>query len=531
MLKNKDLRVKPARKHKIPAALLGVMIGLGSVGTVGGIDYAVTYFQGESYMPYSEVVQFCDDLDLNTSYFSYEASPNKQNTRAVFPKGGIKLNIFLDNLTEEQKNDMQRAVDDLNAVFEVIRPENKFILELNPSLGDKINKYNVDVYEMDEDVLEGTGGHWVSGYKAHNKNGLVSYHSKIEIKRQFLNYNCFLHEIFHHLGFGDAYNNLEALDSFSIMMGAELQSKHMHRNDVAILAARYGDYSTPEKKQALIDYINSYESQQDWYKAGKKTANALVDKLATNMKVDKSEINFDLSGKTYIYEPVTFDAKHEYNLISFDKQKMQEEDIGLSMTSTPNNITTTYTQSESMQFLDNIDGIYYSDTFLGSSIYCEVNDTLYITNDLSSIKLGKLASAQDIKEFEEHKKNWQQSDNSSLTRELVDTLYPTIDKYIPNVDKKITSGENLKLYDETLGEITIGKKVTIKNSDLAFEYYKGGIFIPLSSYDSIFIFPDYFGNYSYIKASRLGSNVKFTFSTLKPLDNSSSQSLDEGHEL
>ena len=107
MLKNKHSEYKLAKKKKIPAPLLGVLIGISAFAALSGTDYAVSYYQGENYMPYSEVVQFCDELDVNMSYFTYETSPKKQNTRAVFPKDGIKLNIFMKNLTEEQKNDMQ----------------------------------------------------------------------------------------------------------------------------------------------------------------------------------------------------------------------------------------------------------------------------------------------------------------------------------------------------------------------------------------------------------------------------------------
>ena len=532
MLKNKQAKYKPAKKHKIPAMLLGVMIGLGSFGTIGGIDYAVTYYNGEDYMPYSEVVQFCDDLDLNMSYFSFETSPQRQNTRAVFPKEGIKLNIYIDNLTEDEKNDLQRAVDDLNAVFQVIRPENKFVLEFNPSLGDKLNKYYIDVYEMPEEIEEGIGGDWNPNYQAHNKNGLVSYHSKIELKRSVLNYNCFLHEIFHHLGFGDAYIKIDELDTFSIMLGADVQSKHMHRNDIAILAARYGDNSTPEKKQALIDYINSYESQQDWYKEYKQKADELVDKLATSLKIDKSEINLDLAGKTYIKKPVSFDAEKSYNMISFDKQKMEQESIGIKMKYDSNEITTSYFQSGFSQFLDDIDGIDYAETVLGTSIYCEVDGTLYLVSQTPPIAIGELASLQDVKDYEAAKLKWQQEDSSTLTRELVETLFTNLDKHIPMTDKKITSADNLKLYNETLGEITIGKQVTIKGYNYAFEYYKGGIFIPTLQYDAIFIFPDYNNNYIYIQASRMGNYVKYTFSKLEPMDKTASvQSHDIDNEF
>ncbi len=518
MLKNKDAKLKPSKKNGIPAMLLGVLIGLGATGAVGGIDYAVTYNQGETYMPFSEVVQFCDDLDLNTSYFSYEQSPNKQNTRAVFPKDGIKLNIFIDNLTEEQKNDMQRAVDDLNAIFKVIRPENKFILELNPSLGDKINKYNIDLYEMPEASSDKTAGQWNPGYKAHNKNGLITYHSKIEIKRAFLNYNCFLHEIFHHLGFGDAYTNLEALDSYTIMMDANLRSKHMHKNDVALLVARYGDYSTPEKKQELINYINNYESQQDWYEEYKVNADRLADKLADNLKIDRSEIEFDLAGKTYIkHTSNSLDLKQSYNMISFDNQKMTDESMEIALKTSSDNISSSYNQSSYFQFLDTIDGINYTD-ILEPTIYCEVNGSLYVVSETPPIAIGKLASAQDIIEYVNVQHRWEQSDSSTLISEIADTSFNNLSNYIPNVEKTISSGDKLKLYNEDLGEITIDKKATIKGANLNFAYYKGGIFIPISSYDAIFIFPDYYNNYIYIKADRMGSNVKYTFYTLKNAD-------------
>ncbi len=532
MLKNKQGKFKPAKKNGISALLLGVMIGLGSIGAIGGIDYAVAYNQGPTYMPYSEVVQFCDDLDVNMSYFSFENSPSNQNNRAIFPKDGIKLNVYVDNLTEEQKADMQRAVDDLNAVFKVIRPENKFILEFNPSLGDKLNKNNIDVYEMTKSDSEETAGQWNQGFRAHNKNGTTYYHSSIEIKRDFFNYNCFLHEILHHLGFGDAYKNLEALDSYSIMMDANLQSKHMHRNDIAILAARYGDYSTPEKKQALIDYIDSYESQQDWYKEYKEVADVLIDKLATDLKIDKSEINYDLAGKTYIYNVTSFGADKSYNMISFDKHKMEHDTIEISMSTNSNDITTSYTNSGFFEFLDEIDGIEYSDSdTLGTSIYCDVNGTLYRASQVPPVAIGKLASEQDIEEYKATKTRWAQNDNSSLIRELADALYPSIINHIPKVDQKISSGDNIKLYNETLGEITIGDKVTTKNGKFAFEYYRGGIFIPLSSNDAIFIFPDYFGKYQYIKASRFGSTVRLSFETLSPLNAATSQNIDIDKEI
>lgn len=535
MLKNKKAKLKLAKIDALTATLIGAWVGLGAIGIIGGTDYAVTYFQGESYMPYTEVVQFCNDLDVNTAYITHETRENRQNTRAAFPKDGIKLNVYVDNLTEIEKSDMQRAVDDINAIFKVIRPANKFILEFNPSLGDKINKYNVDIYEMQEGETSSdhVDGFWDPNYSIPNKNGLVSFHSKIKIKRDALTYNVFVHEILHHLGLGDAYTKFDKVDTFSIMMGSNTESKHIHRNDVALLVAKYGDYSTPEKKQALIDYINSYESQQDWYKEYKEIADALADKLATSLKIDKSEIEFDLSGKTYLYEPVNFDTKCSYDMISFNKQKMTQESIGITMQSLSDHIETNYSEYGFTKYCENIDGINYFNTAIGSSIYGEVNGDLYVVSQTPPIKVGKLASEQEVEEYKNLKQKWQQNDNSSLTHDVIDALFPTIDKYIPKTDKKITSADNLKLYNEKLGEITIGSKLTIKGQEMPFEYYKGGIFVRISQFDSIFIFPKMNDDYYYISASRFGTSVKFNFSTLnqQEKETSSAQEKDIDAEI
>lgn len=513
MLKKKKY-YKYGQKRTKNKVWLPVLISASATIAFMATDYLIVYMQGETYMPQKEVANFCRELNLNTNYFSYQQDTplEEANARAAFPgKKGIKINVYIDNLTKEEKDELQKVVNDLNEVFQVIRPANKFILDFSPSLLDRINKYNIDLFELEEKDKSAsqntdTVGDWRPNYIVHNKNGQTTYHSQIRLERGFISYQNFMHEIFHHLGFADAYSLSEdLLDAPTIMLNYNSNLNHLNKGDVALLAAKYGDYSTPEKKQALIDYINSYESEHEWYKEYEKQIDELIDKFVTDKNIDKSKLNFDLSGKTFIDNSVVLADSIMYQQYSFNNQKLNHDTFILSASPTSDKLAPILTLQKSTDYAENINGI----TMVEKSephIYFSVDDTLYHVYSKYALTVGKLVSPEEAQHFDELKRDCTDANEETLLQKMIDEIYPELGQYIPQTDRQISSP--LKLHNATIfGDIIIDDKtITIGNNTYLYLKYKNGIYVPVSTSEVYFIFPDENNKYKYIDAKRLFGN-------------------------
>lgn len=227
-----------------------------------------------------DVYAFYAAYNVNSSYS--ETGQSSQFSRlSVIPDKPIKFNILMKNLTEEEKSNLQRSIDELNSIFKVINPAYQFELDLDPNFFDTLDPYNVDVEYMTEEEIkndENALAFHKGNYIRRGKNGTQGYCSIIKFKPGCITASTFTHEILHHLGLGDAYK-VENLFLPSIMQSGD--DKQIRKNDIALLVARYGDYTDEQKKAELLEYIEKYEESQDWYKNMSQLASELKELYGT----------------------------------------------------------------------------------------------------------------------------------------------------------------------------------------------------------------------------------------------------------
>lgn len=249
-----------------------------------------------------DISSFHQEIDVNDLYASLQGDGSL--TRLTIQKGRpVKFNILMDNLTDEEKAVLQSSIDEVNAIFKVINPDYKFELNFDANAIEKFDPYNVDVRyfangELPEksDVL----GQYSTGSTLNCKNGKQGYGAEICIKRGHVTSGVFLHEVLHHLGLGDAYRNYYAKVA-SVMQTGEA---HIRTNDVALLVAKYGDYSTSKKYKELVEYITHYEENQPWFevdyqKQSEYTQNLL--QILPEYGISIDDINFNIVQDGFVY--------------------------------------------------------------------------------------------------------------------------------------------------------------------------------------------------------------------------------------
>ncbi|MBO5022634.1 MAG: hypothetical protein J6C53_04100 [Clostridia bacterium] len=251
---------------------------------------------------YDDISSFHQEVDVNYLYSSLQGDGSL--TRLTIQKGRpVKFNILMDNLSDDEKAVLQSSIDEVNEIFKVINPDYKFELNFDANAIEKFDPYNVDVRyfangELPEksDVL----GQYTTGKTFSNKNGAHGYGAEICIKRGHVTSGVFLHEVLHHLGLGDAYRNYYAKVA-SVMQTGEA---HIRTNDVALLVAKYGDYSTSEKYKELVEYITHYEESQPWFEVDYKKQNEYTQNLLQILPeygISIDDINFNIVQDGFVY--------------------------------------------------------------------------------------------------------------------------------------------------------------------------------------------------------------------------------------
>lgn len=220
-----------------------------------------------------DIDRFCEKYNIDTSYANLKIHKPLDLYRAsasyIKP---IKLNIKID-LSDEEKQILEDSVKELNSVFDVINPNYQFVIDYTPDILDLIDPHYIDVQYLDkqfESFANIKGGYMVNaGYL--NLGGYNFIAGELHIRKGEIQQNFILHELMHHLGFGEAYVQGAfgtvagyVTETPTIMAGKD-DIMHLTKNDVALLAAKYGDYTTTEKENALVEYVMNYEQNQLWY--------------------------------------------------------------------------------------------------------------------------------------------------------------------------------------------------------------------------------------------------------------------------
>ncbi len=281
-----------------------------------------------------DIIEFHQSIDMNTEYSNIEGVGDI--SRLTVQKGKpIKFNIQLENLSAVEKEQMQIAIDELNALFKIINPDYKFELNFDPNGLEVFDPYNVDVKYFKDGELIGQDevlGQYTSGRTIGSKNGSHGYGAEIKFRKGYITSGTFLHEALHHLGLGDAYTNYYAQVS-SVMQTGE---NHLRTNDVALLVAKYGDYSTPEKHEELVKFIASYEENQEWfqeqYAKHQELSSYLKENLPEYLGVSADEIDFDIAKNGYVYGKVERQEKSSTTceIVKIGKNRIQHDKYILS---------------------------------------------------------------------------------------------------------------------------------------------------------------------------------------------------------
>lgn len=303
---------------------------------------------------HEDMEEFYAENDIHTSF----ADGTTFSRLSVIDGKPVKFNVLIE-ITDEEKAELQKAIDDINAIFKVINPAYSFELNLNPSKLDEMDPYNVDIMYMTElDVKKNpkTLAQYVVSETKDTKNGRQAQNAEIRFRPGCVTRPNFTHEFFHHLGVGDAYLSELAKGIPSIMQSGEI---HIREIDVAIIAGKYGDYTTEQKEKYLVDYIEQYESNQDWYKEKIAKTRAFIEELKLLNKDQPGEIDYNLAGRTIFAKSLlmsTYFQSSKIALISNDSIITSFLEIDSEISA--NNIwscTKKYNQSSSQTF--SVDGV------------------------------------------------------------------------------------------------------------------------------------------------------------------------------
>lgn len=223
--------------------------------------------------------------NLNTMNIGTEILTKNDNgtiSRFINAKGDpIKVNIS-DEFNADEKQVIQECLDIYNKAFEVINPEYKFVVDDKTSALEKIDPDYIQIAPIG--ALEGNTVAYETSFFTPTINGLDTAYNKVfmgEASRENLNMfrNTFLHEFMHALGVADAY----LVDGFyegTIMdyTATNTKTNDLYKYDIALLAALYGDFSTPEKVEIIKNFVENYGANSSYTdtshcKYTKKSAN------------------------------------------------------------------------------------------------------------------------------------------------------------------------------------------------------------------------------------------------------------------
>ena len=423
----KSKRLKLASVKKVFAAIGVTLTLLATLATQRGSGFIKSKLAS-----LEEQMQFFQSMEVDTSYLSYnqtEHLPFSYNTRqSPPPSGTIKVNFLIDDLSEFEKAELKRAIDDIDDIFDNINPQYNLEANFAPTFSDKLNPSNIDVTEG---VLTDMAGYWYGTIFQFRENGMVTSNSIIKLdKKNGKNYTTMAHELLHHFGLGDGYQVPDKIKTNSIMSG----DIFIRKNDVALLAGKYGDITNENSKEKLKDYVMNYEKNQDWHKKiteiFQSEVNVIKNEISYCLHVDENDISFQIADGNYICYRKNDDSLYSMltktNGLKFNSKSYfinhHDSDIHLN-------------NEENLFFVDQINGINtkYSVSYVNGKLsysllyYFTIKDNLYyIGHDLDGSwfysYVGTKVDDKDVETFNSEYETLKAIKNPNRKKDIIDQI-------------------------------------------------------------------------------------------------------------
>ena len=456
-----------------------------------------------------EILAFYEEVDADTSYMNRQSSNTSvvpfdtRQTRLSPSEAPIKINILEDGVQERVKNEFRQAVQDIDDIFDVINPAYNFEIQFEPTEDDIEAPNNIDVSfmtEADKEKQPKADGFWQGNTYLKNEYGTTTSYSIIKVREESTrligrSYSILSHEIFHHLGLGDAYLVDDYVTANTIMLGNQ---DHIRKNDVALLAGKYADYSTPEKMESLKAFIDTYEDSQKWKQEEEEKHRPTTDELKKLLaeKVAPEDISFDIEGK-YVFEYQNAFLGQGYKIMDVKRDTFRNcESYNFSFKPSNSKTSKGFIRQDSqsgpycMRF-DNINGIPFDGQY-----YFKVKDKLYSTfkynDEWSYTYEGQSASSEAYDTAKTLIDKFRGSDDAELLDYIVKTKYPKLAEIKPDKQLfvKVADAYGLRLFrdDEMFifngGYINIAETLVREGSNFVgtgimwrYAYLNNGIYI------------------------------------------------------
>ncbi len=471
-------------------------ISLLIAGTLSFCGFAGYRYFGTDKLTANEddINSFYSANSVNSSY-SYLSEQNGFTRLSVLANKPVKFNILMDEITEKEKEELTKSINELNAIFEVINPAYKFEIDFSPSAIDTLDPYNVDVDYMTEKEDE-EHPNALAFYNANHiwagKNGDHGYCSKIKFRPGKITAGVFTHEILHHLGLGDAYLAEDAHNTPSVMHSGE--NVIIRKNDIALLAARYGDYSTQEKMEELTEYINSYEQNQDWYKELYSNAAILAKELKPiilqHHNTTEENISFLFPENTiYIKDRIFAPISDYISITKIEQNKYESSTANISASLKNNKIQPVKYNNTTNYDIIQIEGIPCVNFKI---FYYFYNNTLYKAQKVEDWIFTE-ASMISKTEYESLSKKQEEIINTPLEQLLEKSLEKINELISPyardNFDfdeftKHDFKAKNLSIsYNENTDIINYKRYTTIESD---YHYYNAGNYMLIGNYAIVY---------------------------------------------
>ncbi len=329
IVKETKKRYKNSRGKKVLKAIGGTFLGISLSALIAMSAYTLSLPRLNSK---EEANNFLVSNGYNADYDNINTILKNTYTATTPPilSDRIKLNIAIDDLSGEQIADMQAVVEEFNFVFSVINPKYKFELNFHPTVADFLNPEYITVRgfnDIDDYSRKSSNGYARKTVPFYNKSGFSAMYQLIALKYKSSSFNMryvITHELLHCLGIGDAYTFDQAPDVPTVMNN----SKFLRKNDIALLASKYGDYSTPEKEAQLKLFIENYEQNTEYGQEILTQQLDLYEKLQNNLsstiEQNPNSISFQLPKELYVIKNKSQLDATDFYLARIEEDKLLE---------------------------------------------------------------------------------------------------------------------------------------------------------------------------------------------------------------
>lgn len=343
--KSKRQDVKDFIKNEVLPRAVGGLIGL-SISTalvVAPLQIALRSFVND--LPKISVTDSAiDELEIDDEI----VWKLNEKTRFVFPRNGkITINMDID-LTDEEKNVIDEALEEANTILHLVDDDYELKAEYNKNKFKKLYSITVSDGDLDEAVL----GNYRDDFSYYTLKGEGIYsgianldmdkiRSDEEIAAAKLK-NTFLHEVFGHgiARMSDAYKVvdengkeiypkltlLEASDSYALENSS---LPIIYDVDIKNFLAKYGKDMTEEKAEALI---NEYKDNSKMYAGFRAELQSVKDNIVETFKtkyfktIDVDKIQFTgLDGICY----KTAYTSYKESYFGYSEKNIYEEVVKL----------------------------------------------------------------------------------------------------------------------------------------------------------------------------------------------------------